>query len=178
MRININYHIDIECLNWAKKINGEISKLTINEIDFSSNKIRPHITLLMGEIEEENLPIIQKIVSSFKITANETSLELTRPYIKGEYVFVDVKNVNNIIKDYDRLFEKLKSLIVPHKHSIGAGNAPHLTLAYTKNADSLCEYIDSIKLVPKVSILELSADLTGEHGTVISNQIDECMGLE
>ncbi len=175
MRININYHIDEECCDWAKKVNAEISKLTKNEIDFSSNKIRPHITLLMGEIEEKNLQIVQNIVNNFNATTIGTNLVLSRPYSKGEYVFADVKNVKNIIKDYNDLLERLKDFIVPHKHSISAGGIPHLTLGFTKDTDKLTKYINSINTVPKATICGLSADLTGQHGTVICDPINESL---
>lgn len=127
MRININYYLDDICKNWAWKINKKISKLTLNEIDFSKGECRPHITLLMGEINEADLPKINKIISTINFKALNTKIDFCKPYRKGSYIFVDVKDSSTFKEDFDNLLKNLDNLLVPHKHSV---STPHITLGY------------------------------------------------
>lgn len=115
MRININYNLDDDFYSWALKVNKNISRLTENEIDFSSKLCLPHITLLMGEIEEKNLEKIKDLVKDFKSIAVNSLCSLSKPYINDEYVFADVLETENLKKDCQALINLLGDLIVPHK---------------------------------------------------------------
>lgn len=67
MRININYCLDKSSEDWARQANSQISALTKNDID--SNKTIPHITLLMGEIDEKDFDKVKEIVETFSSKA-------------------------------------------------------------------------------------------------------------
>lgn len=168
MRININYNLDEDVSNWVRNVNKEISLRTENEIDFADGKYRPHITLLMGEIEEKNLDKIRKLVENFKSKVLDKKIEFQSPFVKNNYIFVEVDDTNLFKQDCDEMLNLLKDLIVPHKYLISNGNIPHITLGYVKQTGGVLDaYLQSIKFVPDAILKKLSVDLAGVHGTVI-----------
>lgn len=169
MKININFVLDEKGKKWAEEANAEISKRTNNEIEFSSGKYRPHITLLMGQVEEENVSKVKEIVRLLDFSSLNKKILFKKPYIKGSYVFVDVVDDATFKHDCDNLLKSLKDLIVPHKYLISDGNPPHITLGYSKNATSLKEYVENIT-IPTIVLKEIVVSRAGEHGTVICEE--------
>ena len=168
MRININYVLDGVCEKWVNSVNSKISKLTENEIDFSGGTCMPHITLLMGEINEKDLPQIKKLLMGFKSNALGKKIEFSKPYINDTYVFVDVKEVAPFKEDCDNVLKLLSGLIVPHKYTISSGNTPHVTLGYTKQPNDIKGYLKTTQNVPSTVLQGIKVSKTGAHGTVVS----------
>lgn len=171
MRININYVLDSSCEKWSRNINKELSKLSTNEINFSSGLFRPHITLLMGEINEADFVKIKQIVEEFKSNSLNKKINFDKPYIKGPYIFMDVKDSTTFKKDCDNLLLALNGLIVPHKHLISNGNPPHITLGYIKKTEEISDYVNSINDIPSSILQNINVSKTGIHGTVICDGI-------
>ena len=76
MRININYVLDSAFAKECILLNQHICKTISNcEIDFSTREYRPHITLFMGEVDDNNFEYVFKkvtqIVSRLKFSAIE-----------------------------------------------------------------------------------------------------------
>ena len=171
MEININYCLGGKLEKWAEKVNQEISKRCENEIDFLELACRPHITLLMGTIDEADFEEVQEIVNHFQPQALNKKIKFTRPYIKEEYVFIDVINQEDFVADCKNLLEKLSKKIVPHRHSIINGNCPHITLGYSKDLSFASDYIKNLA-APPATILKDGIKLSqkGLHGIVLDLQ--------
>lgn len=166
MRINIHFELDEACELWAKKANKELSALTENEIDFSTGKIKPHITLVMGEIEEKDFSKVKSIVNSFQSKSLKELVAFGTPYMVGPYIFIATKDSTSFKDDCDEMLERLGKLITPHKHLISTGNPPHITLGYVNDANKVGSIISTLS-APKARLIKLSVSRTGKHGTVI-----------
>ena len=169
MRINIHYNLDEKSKNWAYSVNKKISNIMENEIDFIRDNTIPHITLLMGEVDVSSIDKVKKIVSDFKSVClnNGDGVEFDRPILKGNYIFVEVKENSQFKQDCDNLLAKLDGFIVPHKFLISNGNAPHITLGYVKDHELAEEFIKKIKTVPKSRLIDITISETGTHGTCV-----------
>ena len=170
MKININYVLDDICKDWACKINRQISQLTLNQINFLKGGCWPHITLLMGEINEADLPKINEIISTMNFKALNTKIDFCKLYCKGPYIFVDVKDYSAFKEDCDNLLKSLGNLIVPHKYLISNGNPPHITLGFVQEQEKIENYLKTINHVPSTILKKVTVSQTGPHGTVICEQ--------
>lgn len=127
----------------------------------------------MGEINEADLPKINKIISTINFKALNTKIDFYKPYRKGSYIFVDVKDSSTFKEDFDNLLKNLDNLLVPHKHS---GSTPHITLGYVPEDVSAEElkkidtHLERINDVPSTVLGFVVASQTGPHGTVICEQ--------
>lgn len=172
IKININFNIDEKCFKWARDINQTISAITDNDIDFVLQDCKPHITLLMGEVEEKDFETVKNIVSAFNPKSIKQDFKLLCPYKKGLYILSHLQEWAEIKEDCLNLLELLKDFIIPNKHSICYGNVPHLTLGYCEDCLSLTQYLNSIKTAPSLKLQSLSVNFAGAHGIAL-NHTDE-----
>ena len=168
MKININCVLDDKTVKMCKIINSRIKELATCEIDFSNHTCRPHITLLMGQISDENLEKVKEIVSkiNFKCLKNKVTFE--KPVIENNYIMLNVKNTDAFKEDCDTIIAKLGDLIEPGKHTISYGTAtPHITLGFSKNADELKDYISQLEVFKEASLQKVEVSPAGKFGVVL-----------
>ncbi len=145
MKININCVIDEKTEEKCKEINAILKEMVTNEIDFSNNTCRPHITLLMGHVKDEDVEKVKKIVSEMDFKCLKNKVIFESPVIENKYIMLNVKNKEAFKEDCDALLEALGDLIVPGEYTISYGTAiPHITLGFSKNAENATEYISSL----------------------------------
>ena len=53
----------------------------------------------MGEIEEKNLDKIRKLVENFKSKVLDKKIEFQSPFVKNNYIFVEVDDTNLFKQD-------------------------------------------------------------------------------
>lgn len=64
LAINIVLLPPKEIMNLAKKINKKLIEKSASDVNFANNLAIPHISLCMGGIKEEDLPLFKNILSS------------------------------------------------------------------------------------------------------------------
>jgi len=169
MRININYILDAKAAEECFKINQKFCKqFSDSEIDFSKG-CRPHMTLLMGEIDEKNLDFVAEMVKNMQFSSVGKIFKLTKPYAKGEYIFVDAVDLAPFINDCSMLLQRLDGVLVPHRFLISNGTTkPHISLCYSKTAD-LKLFAESITELNTAKLVGVVVSKTGDHGTCLLN---------
>lgn len=173
MRININYVLDSafakECIFLNQQICKTISKC---EIDFSTKEYRPHITLFMGEVDDNNFEFVFKkvtqIVSRLKFSATEKQIKFKKPFFKDNYIMCDVVDAAPFKKDCQLLIDKLQGLVTPHRFSINNGTAsPHITLGYCKESFLPKGFIQNLPHLSPTVVHSVACSRAGKHGTVL-----------
>ena len=104
MRININYHLSEETEKECFNINQMICKQIPNcEIDFAQKICRPHITLFMGDINDdvfdEQYEKIKQTVRNLHFCASNDVIKFSKIYFKNNYIMCDVENPEPFVKD-------------------------------------------------------------------------------
>ena len=171
MRININFVLDKKTEQKCLNVNKEFCNCCDDAgIDFS-NGCRPHMTLLMGEIEDKDFDLVAKIVNEIKFCSVGKSFSVTNAYAKNNFIFVDAKDVESFVFDCNEILKKLGNKILPHKYLISNGTSvPHISLCFSETAD-LDEFARKIKPFDCVSLVKVVVSKTGKHGTCL---VDEC----
>ena len=85
MKININCVLDNKTAKCCKEINAKIKESVTNEIDFSDNTCRPHITLLMGQVEEKDLEKVKEIVNRIDFKCLNKKVIFEKPVVENKY---------------------------------------------------------------------------------------------
>lgn len=168
MKININCVLDNSTVNHCKKVNRKIKEYATNEIDFSNNTCRPHITLLMGQIEDENIEKVKEIVSGIDFKCLENKVVFDKPVVENNYIMLNVKNIDAFKKDCDVLIEKLGDYIKPSKYTISHGTAtPHITLGFSKNVEKASDYINGLENFKDAKLQNVEVSPAGKYGIVL-----------
>ena len=167
MRININYILDSETQKRCLKTNKIFcEKFADSGIDFSKG-CRPHMTLLMGEIDEKDYDFVIETVKNMQFSAVGRSFEVTKPYTKNAYIFVDAVDAEPFILDCDSILKQLGDKIQPHRFLISNGtSSPHISLGFSKNA-SLDAFANSIEPLSAVDLVGVTVSKTGKNGTCL-----------
>ncbi|KAI4453903.1 developmentally regulated gtp-binding protein-related [Holotrichia oblita] len=118
----------------CRKLNKQIIE---NKIDFE--KSFPHITMLAFNVEENDInsacEIISKTLSKNNDVEEYIINKITIAY--DNWVFLDVKNCDRLIKIHDNLINALK----PYAKSFGypktKENPPHITVGYSDNIEEI-----------------------------------------
>ena len=173
MRININFELDDYCVKECFLLNGNIDKITHNEINYSTQNCHPHITLLMGEIEEKDFDKVAKIVSKFSPKCLGKTLTISKPHpVFTNYIFssVDEKHHSLFIEDCKKLLELLEDIIQPHEYLISDGTSkPHITLGYVNNMEKLDTFFQSAPVLHPCKCTKLTLSKVGIHGTALND---------
>lgn len=168
MKININYVLEPAFEEQCVEINQTICHTAAdNEIDFCLDKTRPHITLLMGEIDEKDFPKISKMIKNLKFCATTEKIEFESPKIASRYVIYDVKNIQPFKKDCDMLLHKLGNLITPHKYLISNGTTkPHITVGYADTKNLPKDFLGTLPALNSTQVHKVVVSMAGKHGVV------------
>ena len=110
MRININFVLDNQTENACKKINALICKHIHGcEIDFKKENLRPHITLFMGEIDDNffdgNYKKIKNLVENLQFSAVGKTVKF------GDYYFINSYLLCAVATDLDCFKQDSEMLI-------------------------------------------------------------------
>ena len=174
MRININYELDEKTINWvieSNKIIGSVSAL--EAVDFQNNPIRPHITLLMGEVNENNLDKVVKLVQDSSLAKNTHKVKLNKPFLCDNYIMASVCGESSevLINECQQLVKILGKMIEPSKHTMTKQEPAHVTLAYVLEPEKIEKWgVKNIKpLTSTVTLSNLTVSLAGKHGIVYKN---------
>ena len=171
MRININFELGNECIEECYKINEKISKITDNEIKYGELSCRPHITLLMGEIDEKDFDKVTSIVNNFESKVLDKQISFSKPSpIFENYIFgwVSEDFHKYFVDDCKRLLNQLKDIITPHEYLISDGTSkPHVTLGYTQNMTKLNDFFEKSQALPHTKCVRLLVSHVGIHGTAL-----------
>lgn len=168
MKININYVLNQELSKICEEINNNINQKTEGGINFSSGECRPHVTLLMGEVDESNLDKVMKIVESIDYKALFKDIQFKKPTIKGKYIMADIVDESAFKEDCQNLISKLDEMLEPSHFSIANGTStPHITLGFGKKTPELEEYINNLEPLPNTNFNTISMAEAGSHGTVL-----------
>ena len=170
MRININFVLDAKTEKECLKVNKQFCEQNSDsEIDFSKG-CRPHMTLLMGEIDEKNYDYVVETVKNMQFCSVGHRFKLTQPYAKGEYIFVDAVDLDSFVQDCSALLQKLAvsdGVLIPHRFLISNGTTkPHISLCYSKTAN-LEQFAKSITNLSEVELVGVVVSKTGNHGTCL-----------
>ena len=120
MRVNINYVLERgseqNCRLLNKKLCNEFSDC---EIDFEH--CRPHMTCLMGEIDEKNFEYVQKTISLLKFEAVGKTYKMEKAHVSDNYILADAKEVEPFVADCKNILNVLGDIILPHRFCIANG---------------------------------------------------------
>ena len=168
MKLNINYMVDEQITNECLNINQKINQLAQGDINFSDGTCRPHITLLMGDVDEENLPEIEKRMKGLNFTSLYENIKFKKPYISGKYIVIDVEDDTKFKQDCQMLLDTFSDILTPGHFNIAKGTAtPHITLGFAKKNPELEAYIESLEPLPDTMVDTISVAEAGAHGTVL-----------
>lgn len=164
MRININYSLDKEAEQWVRAFNNKLCSMCKQEIDFRNN-IRPHVTILMGEIDEKDFDEVKRIVESSKIKHNTHNVKPSgNPHFGGNYILQNLTESEALEKETKYLLKILDGKISPSKHLISKSNPAHITLGYCDKNISL-----NFSSIDNIVLSNLSVSMAGKHGVVIGS---------
>lgn len=170
MKVNINFELTPECAKQCKEINKLIFENVGSEIDFSTNLCRPHITLLMGEIEDKHLEMVESIVKDTKFECIGKKISFSNPVYNQSYIMINVTGgaIESFKKDCNCLLTKLSNMITPNSHLISDGTAiPHITLGYCKDEIKVKKILNFLPKIDNTMLFSISVDRAGRHGTVL-----------
>ncbi len=173
MKININCVLDEKTASRCKEVNSEIKNLATSEIDFSDNTCRPHITLLMGHVKDEDIEKVKEIVSKVDFKCLKDKVVFDKPVIENKYVMINVKNTEPFKDDCNTLLEQLGDLIEPSQYTISYGSIPHITLSFSKKAEEAGEYINSLEQFQDAHLQNVDVSPAGKFGVVLLENKDD-----
>ncbi len=169
-RININVEIDHSTIDWVKNINKQLCEISNQEIDFEKMPIKPHLTLMLCETDEENLAKIANLINDSRFHCELETAEFSAPVIRGNYIMLPVKNTDALLHDYEKLKTLLSGLVRLGKHAITKSNPPHITLGYTREPDKIRDFVKKIKPPRPAHLDQIVISRAGKHGVVICGE--------
>lgn len=176
MRININYLLSEETEKECFNINQMIcEQIPTCEINFAQKICRPHITLFMGDIDDEvfdeQFEKIGQIVRAgdLHFCAFDNLIKFSKIYFKNNYIMCDVEDPEPFVKDCTMIIEKLGNfLIKPHKFQIANGTTtPHITLGFCNEKDLPENFLKSLPKISETRVCRVECSKAGKHGTVL-----------
>jgi 2'-5' RNA ligase len=137
LRVNISFMLSREVTEEICRLNSIIVRDGFREIDFSKSSAPiPHITLLMGEVdEEEDLKGLIQALRGFSLH-EPIKYKISQPYLRRpsrNFIFVDTVPQKAFRLLRRKLHEALSEFIDCELHG-GPDNVSHITLGYAHRA--------------------------------------------
>jgi len=168
LSFNINLVLDEESLEKVKRFNQRLCKSVSSEIDFEQGCV-PHITVLIFKVKAEDADKVCNIVWDFTSRLSFEKLKLERIRVNNNYVMLDVKNCDQLIKISQALEKLIQPYIIRFSHwPISKDNRPHITLGWTRETQKAKALFDNKRFALTVNPIALRLSDKYQHGTIHS----------
>ncbi len=168
LSFNLNLVLDEKTLKKVKKLNQSMCKKLSSEIEFEDGCV-PHITILIFKVKAEDADKVCEIVWDFASRLTFAKLKLKKIRVVGNYIMLDVKNSEQIIKISQALENMIRPFIIRFSHwPITRDNKPHITLGWTKETAKATKLFDGKRFSLTVRPVALRLSDKYQHGTIHS----------
>ena len=171
VKVNINFPITGPALARCLEVNQDIEELTESVVRFGpSGNSTPHVTLMMGTIEEVNIPEIERVIRGYSENLpSKVAAELGRPYretLTGRYVMADVTVPSNVLIWRTELRNAVEGYFVD---AARMSDDLHVTLAVLEKPSTVIDpYLSTSAELPTSNFSSIDLSEAGPKGTKLN----------
>jgi len=170
-KINIHLPVFGKIKEHCIYLNKEISKITKNQIDFTSTSFMlPHITLYIGFVRNnKDYILLNDKLTTFIKTFKPLKLSFSKPYIKNNknYVFIDIVEKDKIFKVKKDLYNIIKPYVKDVNWDV-VNEPAHITIAYIENNNTkVNKLISKYTLTEELNVSKINLALSGNKGSCL-----------
>lgn len=175
-KVNVHFTLNDEAYSYCRMVNMAIREITPSAIFFGNDSsMIPHITLVMGGLDEGNIDIAEFIAYVEKTASHISPVQFSpgQPYLEDvvhSYVFSDLDVSSYFLNLRQEVIEKSQSGLLSDIGGSYGLQPPHLTLAnVSEHRDLVRQKLAELPPGPAFISNSIEVSDVGRKGTCINS---------